>query len=334
MFFLAAILKLWEMASLGKKTTVFPTAHLQYTHSHAFITNRLNVVEAALLTSPLTKRPMSYKLNEKDIYLTLNLSSFIWNFLWHISSSTGSKKRTYLSRDAIRVLQLCTSTLVKIFSSVVHMAPPISSPYNRISSINGSSCNDSSSRSSNSPLTSPPSSPPPSDMKSSNLDKSSKNRLILIIRTVGSLFECARIGKSWNIDIFATPSENIIENKKSTHNNSSATTSTMTTLNSITMAIIKGLRPENYAPITSTTTAINKVSHDNIMKLTNETRRCCVSLLSLLLLTKQLSINILVNVLRKETGEGQTKRIRSSILGLVRNKTILFFCYFCLFLYL
>ena len=44
----AGIQKLWEIASLGRTSTVFPTAHRSYTHSRALLTNRLYVVEAAL----------------------------------------------------------------------------------------------------------------------------------------------------------------------------------------------------------------------------------------------------------------------------------------------
>ena len=255
------------------------------------------------------------------------LSAFLWNFVWHVPSSAGKGKRRgkqehhrSMPADAVRVLTLCTRTLVQILSSIVRMAPPTAASLR--SSSSSSAQKSSSSSHLSVPLVSPPSSPPTNAASPlSLLDVVSNDRLVVVVRCLSSLFECVRIGHSWKLQLFppqkgkpetvqegkSTPSKNNKTSRTATANSSTSL------LASLTRGLVHALQPETFAPVMSSTTNSNKLSHDQIRLLMNDTRRCSLSLLTLLLLTKQLEPQVLAAVVQQQC----KSKTSSSIFGLV-----------------
>ena len=172
------------------------------------------------------------------------------------------------------------------------------------------------------PTPSPPSSPPTNAASPlSLLDVVSNDRLVVVVRCLSSLFECVRIGHSWKLQLFPPQKgkPETAQQGKSTpsQNNKTARTATATSSSSLLTSLARGLvhalQPETFAPVMSSTTNSNKLSHDQIRLLMNDTRRCSLSLLTLLMLTKQLEPQVLAVVVQQQC----KSKTSSSIFGLV-----------------
>ena len=259
------------------------------------IEQQLHVVDLALSTSPLIASPLSIhstssstsnvkELNANEIQTSLYLCSFLHNFLYHLPSVSFANKKKNGTIQCVDVLRKCVQTFVQLLNAVVYMHPP--STNNANTTVN----NERSSGLGSSP-------------SSASLSSDSGSRLALVLATIGGLFECVRIGKSWRVDLFCSASD-----KSCSGGDDADGKRKNLLLHMMCNGIVRALRPERFAPISHVHSddgpeekKKRRKNNDN----SEESKVRALSLLSLSLLTKQIPVKVLLDTLHQESGHNK-----------------------------